>query len=84
MSSIDCQDVLKQIELYLDGELDPSLRSQVSDHLGRCSPCMSHSEFTRHLRELLRAKCGCGEVPDHVMDRVREVLFELPGGPAPA
>lgn len=85
MSPIDCDEVLKQIELYLDGELDPAAYAEVGQHLGACGPCLDHSEFKRHLRELLKAKCGCGEVPPHVMEKVRYTLFDArrrsPSGP---
>ncbi|MFB3738558.1 MAG: mycothiol system anti-sigma-R factor [Candidatus Velamenicoccus archaeovorus] len=76
MSPIDCQQVLQQIELYLDGELDPAMGVEMRRHLGACSPCMDHADFKRHLRELLKAKCGCDEVPPHVLDRVRSLLSE--------
>ncbi len=78
MSPTDCTQVLKQIELYLDGELDASAYADVGRHLGECSPCMDHSEFKRHLRELLKAKCGCDEVPARVMDKIRAALLEDP------
>ncbi|HEX9122793.1 MAG TPA: mycothiol system anti-sigma-R factor [Actinomycetota bacterium] len=82
MSPIDCKQVLQQIELYLDGELDPAMGSEVGRHLGACSPCMDHADFKRHLRELLKAKCGCGQVPAHVLERIRTVLGEEPDRPA--
>jgi mycothiol system anti-sigma-R factor len=78
LSPIDCREVLKQIELYLDGELDPALGSEMRRHLGGCSPCMDHADFERHLRELLKAKCGCGDVPPSVLERVRSALSEEP------
>jgi mycothiol system anti-sigma-R factor len=74
LSPIDCQQVLREIELYLDGELDGSMHLEVHEHLVRCGPCMDHSEFKRHLKELLKAKCGCGDVPPELMARVRAML----------
>ena len=70
MSPIDCQQVLKEIELYLDGELEGP------EHLEMCAPCMDHSEFKRHVKELLRSRCGCDEVPPALMARIREMLGE--------
>lgn len=78
MSPIDCRKVLEQIELYLDGELDPAIATEVGMHLGACGPCMDHSQFQQHLRELLKAKCGCGEVPPHVLDKIRAIFSEPP------
>ncbi len=81
MSPIDCQQFLEQIELYLDGELGGSLRAEIEEHLGRCGPCMDHSDFQRRLKELLRARCGCDQVPAHLLDRIRALLAETHGPP---
>jgi mycothiol system anti-sigma-R factor len=70
--------VLRQIELYLDGELVGQIRLEVERHLGDCHPCSGHAEFQRHLKEMLRSKCGCDHVPEELAERIR-VMF----GPAP-
>ena len=72
----ECQKVLEQIELYLDGELDGSQRVVIHAHLEGCSPCMDHSEFQRHLKELLRSRCGCDDVPSDLLERIRSALNE--------
>ena len=76
MSPIDCQHALRQIELYLDGELVGLERVEVERHLGECSPCSGHSEFQRRLKELLRARCGCDEVPSDLLERIRSTFAE--------
>lgn len=73
----DCRAVLEQIELYLDGELDPELHAEVQTHLSGCGPCASHSEFQRRLKQLLREKCGCDEVPPGLLEKVRAIAAEL-------
>jgi mycothiol system anti-sigma-R factor len=73
--------VLQQIELYLDGELRGELRIEVERHLGFCGPCLDHSAFQRRLKEVLRSKCGCGEVPPAVMQRVVALLAQDPVPP---
>ena len=72
----DCRKVLEQVELYLDGELDPSLRDQVRQHLEACGPCTDHSDFQQHLKELLRARCACDQVPDDLLERIRATYTE--------
>jgi mycothiol system anti-sigma-R factor len=69
---------LKQIELFLDGELEGGMRAEMEEHLGRCGPCTDHSDFQRRLRELLKAKCGCDEVPASLLERVRTLIGETP------
>jgi mycothiol system anti-sigma-R factor len=74
LSSDECLRVLREIERYLDGELEAALRLEIHRHLEACSPCMDHSEFKRALKELLRAKCGCDVVPPEVLVRIRAAL----------
>jgi mycothiol system anti-sigma-R factor len=78
LSPIDCQHVLQQIELYLDGELEASLRVEVHQHLSGCNGCLDHSAFQQRLKELLRATCGCNDVPAHVMERIQAMLTDRP------
>jgi len=75
---IDCRQVLTQIELYLDGELDVFLHAEVHDHLGTCGDCADRSEFQRRLKDMLRAKCGCDEVPPALLKRVNAILRQIP------
>ena len=74
MSPTDCEHVLRQIELYLDGELVGVQRVEIERHLGGCDPCTGHADFQRKLKEMLRAKCGCNDVPPELLQRVRSML----------
>jgi len=74
LSPIDCREVLRRLELYLDGELDSGVCLEIEEHLVTCGPCTDHSDFQRKLKQMVRAKCGCSEVPAHVLQRVRVVL----------
>ena len=66
--------MLKQIELYLDGELVGSLHVEIERHLGGCHPCSGHADFQRKLKEVLRSKCGCRDAPPDLLERVRSLL----------
>ena len=71
MSPTECEHVLKQIELYLDGHLVAA--PQLDRH-----PCSGHADFQRKLKEVLRTKCGCREVPADLLERVRSLLERQP------
>ena len=71
MSHTDCERVLREIELYLDGELGSLEHGHIHEHLEACGPCMDHAEFQQHLRELLKEKCGCDQTPDRLLERIR-------------
>ena len=77
MSGTDCEHVLRQIELYLDGELVGVERVEIERHLGECSPCSGHSDFQRSLKEMLRAKCGCDQVPAELIERIRAITVTM-------
>lgn len=74
MSPTECEHVLRQIELYLDGELVGVERVEIERHLGECSPCHGHSEFQRRLKEMLRSKCGCNDMPAELLERIRALV----------
>lgn len=75
MSQIDCEEVLREIELYLDGELqDGSLRREIDIHLSACGPCMDRADFRRRLKSLVHRKCGREEVPATLLERIRSAL----------
>ncbi len=74
MSPTECERVLEQIELYLDGELVGAVRVEVEQHLGGCGQCTGHADFQRKLKDMVRAKCGCDEVPPELVERLRALL----------
>lgn len=66
----DCRDVLHDVWLFLDDELDPQRRAVIQQHLDDCSPCLTEAGIDRKLKQLLAAKCGGDEAPDHLRDRI--------------
>jgi mycothiol system anti-sigma-R factor len=74
LSEISCEEVLDQIELYIDGELDPVVGAHLAEHLGSCSPCLRRAEFQAKLKEILRRKCAATEAPGHLVVRIRTII----------
>ncbi len=79
MSPIDCEEVLRSLERYLDGELPAGARTEVEEHLAHCGPCMDRAGFRRRLKALLASRCR-SEVPPELYARVRALLEEPPSG----
>ena len=52
-----CQEVLDELERYLDGECPEQFEAAVARHLADCSPCLSRSDFERSLRALIARHC---------------------------
>jgi anti-sigma factor (TIGR02949 family) len=53
MKKLNCQEVIRQLYAYLDGELEPQSESEVDEHIHSCRECMSRAEFERLLRKRL-------------------------------
>jgi mycothiol system anti-sigma-R factor len=75
---IDCEHVLREIELYLDHELDATEASHIQEHLAECGGCLDHKEFRESLRALVAKKCGPGPAPENLAGRIRELLAREP------
>ena len=82
MSPIDCEEALRKIEVFVDGELEPAEAQMLRAHLGDCPPCGDRAEFQRRLKALLAAKCA-SETPTSLRVRLRAILVEGPLSPPP-
>src|SRR5262245_24702138 len=59
-----------QLELYLDGELEPELADGVRAHLASCTPCQGRLEDLAHL-ELMTSMAYAGVAPPAALPRRR-------------
>lgn len=76
MSGTECQEVLRELEVYLDGELAAEEAARVEVHLAECNPCFQRQEFVSTLRRIVREKCGRVErLPGAARDRIRRAVF---------
>jgi len=72
----ECRETLREIERFLDGEMDDRERAVLDEHLGWCHPCSRRADFKRHLKDLIASSCGCDEVPAELRDRVLRLIEE--------
>ena len=80
MSGIDCDEVLREVEAYLDLELPGDRRASIERHLATCSPCARRADFQQRLREIVASKCGGAHaMPESLFLRVRMVIEEERG-----
>ena len=69
----DCQEVLREIELFLDRELDSSECVEIEQHLTGCGSCLQRKEFCVHLRALVAKKCH-DPTPTQLVERIKQLL----------
>jgi len=75
----DCDEVLREIELYLDRELDPAECVEIEHHLTGCGSCLQRKEFRVSLRALVAKKCGPDPVPADLLERIKGILASESG-----
>lgn len=75
---MDCEQTIRQVYPYLDGELTTLRRWQITRHLNRCPPCQHGFEFEVELRQVIASRCH-DEVPYELKQRIAEAigLFEI-------
>jgi mycothiol system anti-sigma-R factor len=74
---VDCVEVIRQVYLYLDGEIDDSHRREVRDHLDECGPCLREYGIEQEVKALVARCCGGDTAPDGLKDRLRAKLEEV-------
>ena len=79
----ECEEALRDIQRFLDGELETPEAGLVDAHLHGCTPCMERADFKRQVKDLLASRCGCDEVPQGLKDRVSALLSTDPRSAAP-
>ena len=76
-----CQETLKEIERFLDGELDRVVTVRIEEHLSDCNPCMQRAEFRRHLKVMVGEKCSERAAPDALSEKIRDLIRGLDESP---
>jgi len=69
----DCNDALHELYEYLDGELTPSRRQVIAQHLTACGECFEAFDFQAELKQVIAHKCR-DEVPDSLKARVAGLI----------
>lgn len=72
----DCNDTLRELETFLDGELTDAERGVIRSHLEGCTDCLQAFDFHAELKTVIAAKCRNDEMPPGLMARI-ESCFDL-------
>jgi mycothiol system anti-sigma-R factor len=75
--NIDCDDVIKDLYLYLDDESDVDLRNRIRQHLDACSPCLKQYGLEQDVRSLVARCCGGDQAPESLHERIRVRITEV-------
>ena len=69
----DCNETLRELYLYLDGQLTDDDRVHIEQHLDDCSPCLEAYDFEAELRLVVRSRC-IEQVPESLRRRIAKAL----------
>lgn len=70
---IECEEAIRRLAEYLDGELEGRDVVELERHLETCRSCWSRAEFERRLRERMAA-LGEDDVRPAFERRIRDLL----------
>lgn len=74
----DCSETIRELELYLDGELTPDQGAHVARHLEECLECFHAFDFHAELKAVIAAKGANVPLPPGLVERIRRGLDDLP------
>ncbi len=74
---LDCEDVLKDVYLYLDDESNPELVGRIRQHLDGCGPCLRQFGLEQDVKSLIQRSCGGDIAPQHLRISIRQRLAQV-------
>ena len=69
----ECQKALRELYIYLDGQLTVERRTTIKAHIEYCSPCMESYTFEAELKQVVALRCQ-EEVPKALRMKVFEAI----------
>ena len=72
----NCEDVVRSLWDFLDGELDENATAQIQAHLDACGHCKSHADFERDVVSKLAGLRREHSDPERLKEQVLQTLRE--------
>jgi mycothiol system anti-sigma-R factor len=66
----DCNETIRELDTFLDGELSDGARSQIRHHLDGCVDCLQAFDFHAELKAVIARKCNNDEIPPGLLSRI--------------
>jgi mycothiol system anti-sigma-R factor len=74
MRHLDCEDVLREVWSYLDGEVEETRFLEIQAHVEECAGCGPRYEFQRRLIMIIQTRARQGYPAPEIL---RQRLFRL-------
>ena len=66
----DCNETIRELDAYLDGELTDEARGHIHAHLDGCMDCLQAFDFQAELKAVIRRKCSNDEIPPGLLAKI--------------
>lgn len=67
----DCNETIRELDAFLDGELSDDVRTHIHHHLDSCMDCLQAFDFQAELKQAIRRKCSNDEMPSGLLGRIQ-------------
>lgn len=71
---ISCEDALRLVHDFIDGELEDVPHTEVEKHFEVCQRCYPHLRLERSFRDAIRRACAKEEAPAALRERVLHIV----------
>jgi anti-sigma factor (TIGR02949 family) len=68
----DCNETLRELETFLDGEMTAEELTAIRSHLEGCPNCFEAFDFHAELKSVIARKCQADPLPAGLMARIEE------------
>ena len=68
----DCNETLRELETFLDGELSQAALDDIREHLGDCPNCLEAFDFHAELKAVIAKKCQNDPLPAGLLARIEQ------------
>lgn len=68
----DCARTLRELDVFLDGELSDAQHEAIRHHLDGCMDCLGAFDFHAELKQVIAAKCQNDEMPADLLTRIEQ------------
>jgi len=75
-SKMSCEDVLRQLYAYLDGEVDNLTEAEIEHHLHHCRECFSRMDFEKKLKQKVKESASL-QTPVEVRSRLNKLMSKF-------
>jgi mycothiol system anti-sigma-R factor len=70
----DCNETLREMEAFLDGELTDDAVTTLRGHLEGCPDCLEAFDFQAELKAVIAEKCHRDRMPPGLLGRIERCL----------